>query len=422
MSAHRQILQVAFSEAIRRCQPGDDLLNRLPESPERGRLVILGAGKASAAMAELAEKFYLAYLPPERIGGLVVVPDGYAADLERIDYLQASHPLPDERSEIAARQMLSAVANLKSDDHVLMLLSGGASSLLCAPVTGITLDDKRLVTQAMFAAGASIDDINSMRKFLSAIKGGKLARSCWPASVTTLAISDVVGDSPDVIGSAPTVAADCDAEAAREIVARYDLSLPRSVVSLLTGCRAVDRRPFPRSFYEVVARPMDALTAAAAIAKRYGYEPDLIGDDIQGEASEQAKRIADLCLGVGKRKLAIISGGEVTVRFVAGHEPGYGGPNREFALALAIEIDGLSDVSALIADTDGIDGRTGKNGPIAGAMVDSTTVSRGIAAGMLPSDFLERHDSGRYFERLGDEVRTGPTCTNVNDFRMILVN
>lgn len=394
----------------------------LPEPSANGRVLILGAGKATARMAEVAEAHYRAQFPETAVSGLIAIPDGEPAALDFVDVCRAAHPLPDERSVEAASRMLALASGATARDRVVVLISGGASALLASPVDGITLTDKRRVTEALFAAGAPIDDLNTVRKFLSAVKGGRLARACWPAPVTTLAVSDVVGDDPEVIGSAPTVPSRVVADDVRRVFARYGIEPPAAVSRRLAAAPAPLDGPWPNLDYRIVARPIDALRAAAALARDRGYRIEILGDDIQGEAGVEAARMARLCTGNGERKLALLSGGEVTVTFEHGGQSGYGGPNREFALALAIDLQAARRVAALVADTDGVDGQSGRNGPVAGAMIDSATVARAAERGLDARNYLSAHDSGSFFETIGDEVVTGPTRTNVNDFRMILLD
>ena len=421
-TSQRRVLEDAFAAAVARCQADESMRGVLPDPPADGRLLILGAGKATARMAEIAETHYRERFPEAAVAGLIAVPDGEPAALDFVELRRAAHPLPDERSVDAAHRMLALAAGATADDRVVVLLSGGASALLAAPVDGITLDDKRRVTEALFAAGAPIDDLNTVRKFLSAIKGGRLAKACWPAPVTTLAISDVVGDDPAVIGSAPTVPSRILPQDVRSVLARYGIDPPEAVRRRLAAAPAPLDGPWENLDYRIVARPIDALQAAATLAQNRGYRIEILGDDIQGEAGLEAARMAQLCAGNGDRKLALLSGGEVTVTFQRGGQSGYGGPNREFALALAIGLAPVKRVAALVADTDGIDGQSGRHGPVAGAIVDGGTVARAAERGLDAQNYLSAHDSGSFFETIGDEVVTGPTRTNVNDFRMILIN
>ena len=421
-SSQRRILKDAFAAAVGRCQADASMRRYLPEPPANGRLLILGAGKATARMAEVAEAYYRTEFLHAAISGLIAIPDGEPARLDLVDVRHTAHPLPDERSVRAATHMLALAQDATADDRVVVLISGGASSLLCAPVKGITLADKRELVDAMFAAGARIDELNTIRTFLSAVKGGRLADACRPAPVTTLAVSDVVGDDPGIIGSAPTVPSDISRDDVRDLLSRYGIEPPDRVRRLLLAPQQKPARPGANLDYHIIARPIDALRSAAKLAAEHGYRTRILGDDIQGDAAEEGARMAKLCARHSDQKLALLSGGEVTVAFSNGRSAGYGGPNREFALALALNLQAAGNVSALVADTDGVDGQSGGNGPVAGALVDGATVARASERSLDALSHLLGHDSGSFFESLGDEVVTGPTRTNVNDFRMILIN
>ncbi len=420
---HKVLLRTAFTAAVSRSLPDAELREHLPPVPRKGRLVVLGAGKAAAHMGKIAENHYAALPGRHRIDGLIVTPHGMDADVRLFKHLAAAHPFPDRSSEAAARRMIEMVRGLSAEDHVLMLISGGASSLLCAPADAIGFAGKRAITQALFLAGADIDDLNTVRKFLSAIKGGKLARLAAPAAVTTLAISDVVGDDPAVIGSAPTFDSTPSLEDVRTIFARHGLVPPRDLERVAADHAAMPLAGPTR--YTLVARPIHALHAAASVAEKHGYLAVVLGDDIEGEARLQATLMTETLAAKAaefRAPIALLAGGEVTVNLSASPRIGYGGPNREFALALAICLReaGLPGVSGLVADTDGVDGCIGKQGAVAGAIVDSGTIARAREIGLDPLDALDAHDSGTFFEALGDEFVTGPTGTNVNDFRMLL--
>ncbi len=421
-TSQRRILEAAFAAAVTRCQADESMRRYLPDPPADGRLLIFGAGKATARMAEVAETYYRTEFPQAAVSGLIVIPDGEPAQLDLIDVRRAAHPLSDERSVRAATHMLALAHDATANDRVVVLISGGASALLCAPAKGVTLTDQRQLVQAMFAAGARIDELNAIRKFLSAIKGGRLASACSPAPVTTLAISDVVGDNPDIIGSGPTVPSYVSRDDVRDLLSRYAIEAPQSVRSLLTAPQEKPALAHADLNYHIIARPIDALQTAAKLAAEHGYRTRILGDDIEGNAAEEGARMATLCANHNDQKLALLSGGEVTVRFSNDQHAGYGGPNREFALALALNLQTAERVSALVADTDGVDGQSGQTGPVAGALVDGGTIARASAHRLDALNHLERHDSGSFFESLGDEVITGPTRTNVNDFRMILIN
>lgn len=414
----------AFSEAVARCQAGSALARHLPPLPDEGRLVLVAAGKGAGPMAEAAERHYADDLSGGRIGGVAVMPNGPSPSLEVLETRHASHPVPDDDSVAAAHAILAAVDGLSRHDHVVVLLSGGASALVCAPIDGVTLADKRNLTEQLLASGAGIAEINAVRTCLSDIKGGKLARACSPARVTTLAISDVAGDQPTVIGSGPTVDTAVSPQRVLEIAEQYHLELPRGIVDHAERAAQSVVGEFPPSDYKIIVRPMDALSAAAEVAESNGYEAIILGDAIEGEARSVAAEIAKECTrhDYEKRKVALLSGGEVTVTIDPGANGTYGGSNRELALALAGALPDAPRVDALIADTDGSDGQPGTAGPVAGAFVDSETVARAQAIGLDVDECLRRHLSGTFFEKLNDEFITGPTNTNVNDFRMLLIN
>lgn len=402
---------VAAVTAERRVPPA------LP-APPPGRLVVLGAGKAAAAMARVAE---------DRLGGaiargLVVTRHGHGVPCRRVEVVEAGHPLPDEAGPRAARRILECAHGLGEDDLALCLLSGGGSALLALPAPGITLEDKQQVTRALLRSGADIAEINCVRKHLSAIKGGRLARACWPARVVTLAISDVVGDDPSVIASGPTAPDPTTFEEARAILDRYGIEPPRAVRDFLAAARDETPKPgdpcFARAEYHVVARARDALDAAAARARAAGLEVVDLGDRVAGEArraaADHAHRVRELRASHVAREFVVLSGGETTVT-VRGR--GRGGRNAEFLLALAIELDGCPGVWALACDTDGIDG-TEDN---AGCLLGPDTLERARGLGLDPRAMLDDNDAYGFFAALGDLVVTGPTRTNVNDFRAVLV-
>ena len=376
---------------------------------------MIGAGKAAAAMARAVE---LAW--PHPLSGLVVTRDGHAVECDRIEVIEAAHPVPDQRGLEASQRMLAIVEGLTEADLVICLLSGGASSLLAFPAPGITLEDKQNVTRALLRSGARIDEINVVRKHLSAVKGGRLAAAAHPARVLTLAISDVPGDDPAIIGSGPTVADPSNFADARDVLARYGIGAPPAVSSRFE--EAADETPKPddprlsRSDIVIVARPCDSLEAAAALARQAGITPVLLGDALEGEARQCAILHAGAAGQIARdgRTAVILSGGETTVT-VRG--AGRGGRNAEFALALALALDGAPGIHAIACDTDGIDG-TEDN---AGALIDPTTLTRAERENLNPLQMLEENNSYEFFKELRDLVITGPTRTNVNDFRAVLV-
>ena len=356
------------------------------------------------------------------IEGIVVAPYGHGADTRRIETVEASHPVPDEAGIDAAGRILDLVQGLREGDRALALISGGGSSLLVAPAPGLTLEDKRAVNEALLRSGAAIGEMNCVRKHLSAIKGGRLAKAAWPAEVVTLAISDVPGDDPAVIASGPTVGDPGTRHDALAILERYRLDVPGPVRTWLECAKSETPKPgdaaLSRSTFTILARARDSLEAAAGQAVRSGAGVTLLGDALEGEASALGRRHAglarDLAASPLPRPHVILSGGETTVTRTGG---GTGGRNQEYLLALAVALDGGDGIHALACDTDGIDGST----PAAGAVIDPGTMERARRSGLQPAKALAAQDSGRLFHRLEDHIVTGPTCTNINDFRAILI-
>ncbi len=414
MVASREVLMRLFGRAVAEVQPERCLLSHLPPPP-RGRTVVVGAGKAAAAMARTVET---------RLGGeiegLVVTRHGYAVPTERIAVVEASHPLPDQAGQKAAARMLEMVSGLGPDDFVLCLLSGGGSALLALPAPGLRLGDKRATTDSLLRCGATISEINAVRKQLSAIKGGRLAAATAPAPILTLMISDVPGDDPAVIASGPTVAHPPSPVSAEEVLAKYAITPPAAVArQLRAGADKALGPGDPRlahARYVIVASANEALAAATEEARVAGYSPLMLGDDIEGESREVARAHAALALDHAARgcKTALLSGGETTVTLTGG---GRGGPNAEYALALCLALDGAPSIAALACDTDGIDGSEDN----AGAVVASDSLARMRRAGIDAKARLADNDAYGAFAAIGDLVITGPTHTNVNDFRAILV-
>jgi len=411
--------------AVGAAQPSFCLPPQLPEPPSRGRLVVLAAGKGAGSLTEVAERHYLARMPANRIDGIAVTRHGYGRPTQQIPVVEAGHPVPDAAGLAGAERMLALADAAGADDLVLTLLSGGASANLIAPTAGITLGDKQATTRALLRSGANIGEINCVRKHLSRIKGGRLARRAYPAQLVTLAISDVPGDDPAVIGSGPTVPDPTTLEDARAIVRKYRLDLPESVTRALADPNNESPKAgdpaFAHSTYRILARPADALAAAETRARQAGYDCVVLSDRLQGEAREVAAAHARLArdAAVAGRRVAILSGGELTVTLRGG---GRGGPNQEYALALAIHLDGAKGIAALAADTDGTDGGRGQPDDPAGAFVDDTTLARASAAGLDPAAFLADNDSTGFFNGIGDLFTPGPTFTNVTDFRAIVVD
>ncbi len=419
-----EFLESLFWSAVAAAHPDHCLAPNLPEPPARGRLVILAAGKAAGSMTEVAERHY-AELPVTRLAGLAVTRHGYGRPTTRIPVIEAGHPVPDQAGISATKRALKLADEVDGEDLVLVLLSGGASANWIAPAPGLTLEEKQATTRALLKSGAAIGEMNTVRKHLSRIKGGRLAKRAYPAKVVTLAISDVPGDDPAVIGSGPTIPDPTTLADARAIVARYGLALPEAVRRALVDPLNETPKPgdeaFARSEYRIVARPADALAAAAEQAQAAGYECVMLGGRLQGEAREVAAEHARLALSLSAegRRAAVLSGGELTVSL---RGKGQGGPNQEYALALAIHLGGAPGIAALAADTDGTDGGGGRPDDPAGAFVDPTTLKRARAAGLDPAAFLADNNSTGFFNGIGDLFRPGPTFTNVTDFRAIVVD
>src|ERR1700688_319209 len=354
----RELLESLFRTAVAAAHPSQCLPTNLPEPPPRGRLVLLAAGKAAGSMTQTAERHYPVRIADERLAGIAVTRHGYGRPTRHIPLVEAGHPVPDEAGLKGTQQALALAEAAGGDDLVLVLLSGGASANWIAPAKGITLAEKQAVTRALLRSGAAIGDMNALRKHLSRIKCCRLARLAFPAKLVTLAISDVPGDDPSVIGSGPTVPDPTTLEDARAIVARFRLDLPAAVSMALDDPGNETPKPgdkvFAGSDYRIVARPADALRAAQARATAAGYECVVLGDRLQGEAREVAAEHARLARDLSSqgRRVVILSGGELTVKL---RGEGRGGPNQEYALALAIHLDGAAGISALAADSDGTD-------------------------------------------------------------------
>lgn len=414
----RHLLRAMFDAAVDAASPASRVPAYLPPPP-KGRTIVVGAGKASAAMARAVEDHW-----PGPLTGLVVTRDGHGVPCDRIEIVEASHPVPDARGLEAARRIRALVEGLGPDDLVLALMSGGGSALLTLPAPGLTLEDKRSVNAALLRSGAPIGAINVVRKHLSAIKGGRLAAAAHPARTVTLVISDVPGDDPALIASGPTVADASTFAEARAVLRRYGIAEPAAVMGHLDRAAAETPKPgdprLARAQTMVVAAPQLSLEAATAVARRAGVTPLILGDAIEGEAREVGRVMAGIARQVGRHgqpapaPCVLLSGGETTVT-VRGR--GRGGRNVEFLLSLAVELDGSPGVFALAGDTDGVDGAA----PIAGAIVTPDTLGRAQALGIDAVAALADNDGHGFFGALGDQVITGPTRTNVNDFRAILV-
>ena len=417
-SDRKQLLRAMFDAAVAAAQPAICLPPCLP-LPPKGRTIVIGAGKASAAMARVLEAHW-----PGPLEGLVVTRYGYEVPCQRIEIVQAAHPVPDAAGQRASERILKQVRGLTADDLVIALISGGGSSLLVAPGPGLTLADKQAVNTALLRSGATISEMNCVRRHLSAIKGGRLAAACHPARLLTLLISDVPGDAPVDIASGPTVADPSTCADALAIVARYSIGLPPAVRALLESGEGESVKPgnpkLARSETRIITAPQIALEAAAKVARAAGFTPHILSDSLEGEARDIGKAHAGMARQVALRgqpftpPCVLLSGGETTVTLRGN---GRGGRNVEFLLALALALDGLPGVHAIAGDTDGVDGIE----EIAGACLSPDTLARAWAQGINPRASLDNNDGHGFFQALGDSVVTGPTLTNVNDFRAILI-
>jgi glycerate 2-kinase len=418
----RRLLREMFDAAIAAASPDKAVPPNLPPPP-KGRTVVVGAGKAAASMARAVE----AHWPNDKpLSGLVVTRYGHGVGaLKRIEVVEAAHPVPDAAGQTAARRILDLVKGLGPDDLALCLISGGGSALLSAPAPGITLSDKQALNKALLKSGANINEINCVRKHLSAIKGGRLALATAPASIVSLIISDVPGDDPSVIASGPTTPDATTLADARAVLERYGVAAPPAVQALLEDAKAETPKPgdpaFARSETRIIAAPQASLEAAAELAARAGYRPLILGDAIEGEASEVGKVMAGIARQVAVHgqpappPCALISGGETTVTVKGA---GRGGRNVEFLLAMAVALDGRPRIFAIAGDTDGVDGAD----EVAGAIIAPDSLARARALGLNARAVLADNDAHSLFRALGDQVMTGPTLTNVNDFRAVLIN
>ncbi|HKX44675.1 MAG TPA: glycerate kinase [Burkholderiaceae bacterium] len=422
----RGFLRALFDAAVAQAVPGPEAARFLPPPP-KGRTLVLGAGKAGGAMAAAVDALWPKNAP---MSGLVVtrydyVPPAYKANPGRIEVVEAAHPVPDEAGRRAAQRIAALTAGLTADDLVLCLMSGGASSLLAMPADGITLDEKQAVNKALLKSGAAIDEMNCVRKHLSKIKGGRLAAMCAPAQVVTLLISDVPGDAPEVIGSGPTVPDSTTCADALRILARYGIEIPAAARAGLESGRLETPKPgdtiFAGHAVHMIATPRQSLDAAARVARDAGIAVHVLSDEMEGESREVGKVHAALARYVARhgqpfaKPCVILSGGETTVTVKS--KGGRGGRATEFLLGCAIALQGEPNVHVLAADTDGIDGVEDN----AGALVMPSTLARAAAQGLKAQDFLDRNDAYNFFKPLGDLIVPGPTFTNVNDFRAVLV-
>ncbi len=418
----RALLRSLFDAAVAAAQPALCLPPHLPTAP-KGRTIVIGAGKASAAMAAALEAHW-----PGPLEGLVVTRYGYQQPCQRIEIVQAAHPVPDAAGLAASKRIAALVTGLSADDLVIALISGGGSSLLVAPGEGLTLADKQAVNSALLASGASISEMNCVRRHLSSLKGGRLGALCHPARLLTLLISDVPGDAPMDIASGPTVADASSCLDALAIIARYRIEVSEAVRALLESGRGETVKPadarLQQSEVRMITAPQIALEAAAAVARAAGITPYILGDSLEGEARDVAKVLAGITRQVVQKgqpfqaPCVLLSGGETTVTIRDPQGGGRGGRNVEFLLALAVALGDQAGVYALAGDTDGVDGIE----EIAGAVLTPDSLARAWAQGLNPRSFLDNNDAHSFFQKLGDSVLTGPTLTNVNDFRAIMIS
>ena len=416
----RAALRGLFDTAIAAADPRRVRAAHLPPKPTSGRCIVVGGGKSAAVMAAALEDAW----PDVPLEGTVVTRYDHAVPTRHIEVIEASHPVPDANSERGARRLLERVQGLTDQDLVIGLMSGGASALLAAAAPGLTLDDKQSINRALLASGANITEMNAVRKHLSAIKGGRLAAMAAPARVITLGISDVPGDDPAVIGSGPTVPDATTFAEARALLARYGIVPSPAVAERLR--QDADETPKPGSLphaeFRMIATPMMALRAAAAEARRLGLTPIILGDALEGEARDVGTVMAGIARSIRTHgepaapPVVLLSGGETTVTLGA-KASGRGGRNTTFLLALGLALNGTPGIWGLAGDTDGIDGMD----DVAGALLAPDSIAQAAAAGRNARDSLAAHDSHGFFDAIGAAVRIGPTLTNVNDFRAILI-
>ncbi len=419
MHLNEQLLKDMFTAAVDAALPEKNINQYIPDIP-KGTTVVIGAGKASVAMARALEDLW-----PETLNGLIVTPHGTNLICQNIDVIEASHPVPDAAGANASKRILDLVSNLTADDLVISLISGGGSALLSYPGQGISLEDKQAINQALLKSGAAIDEMNCVRKHLSGIKGGRLAHAAYPAKVVTLAISDVPGDDPSTIASGPTVVNTTTREQAQDIIKRYNITLPDNVNALLNSEHA--RTPDPTNpsmtslTTHVICKPQQSLEAAAKVASNAGYNVLILGDAIEGEAREVGKVMAGIAKQVHQYNqpvaapAVLISGGETTVTIKA--KGGRGGRNAECLLGFAEAVVDYDNISGICCDTDGIDG-TENN---AGVIWSADVYKKAKAQSLKIAPYLDANNAWEFFDKTDALITTGPTHTNVNDFRAVLI-
>ncbi len=418
MPQPKEMLNQLFRIILQAAMPEGKIAQLLPKTPPKGRTIVLGAGKAAASMAAELERVY-----PFPLEGMVITRYEHGLDTQFIEIVEASHPVPDSKGQAAAKKLFKYAQSATADDLVIFLASGGASALMSLPRDGITLDDKKFITKQLLACGAPIDEMNVVRKHLSAIKGGHLAQAAAPAKVITFAISDVVGDDLSVIGSGATVADPSTFADVKCILKKYKIQLPEAVIQFLASATEQDETPKSLTNTEshLIVTPYDAFKATEKAAQAMGLNVLFLGDSITGEARHVAAMHAGIVRQIKQydspvaKPALLLTGGETTVTIAA--EGGRGGRNTEFLLALAIELNGLDNVYAIACDTDGIDGSEDN----AGAIITPDTLIRATQQGLSAADYLAKNDAYSLFSELGDLVETGPSRTNINDFRAILI-
>lgn len=418
----RAFLRHVFDVGVASAQPAQVLADYLPPKPQ-GRCIVVGAGKASAAMAAALEAAW----PDVPMQGVVVTRDGHSVPTRHITILEAAHPVPDKRSEQAAQALLHAVQGLTPEDLVVALISGGGSALLALPVEGMTLEEKSTIGKELLHSGATISEMNTVRRHLSAIKGGRLAQAAFPARVMTYVMSDVPGDNPAVIASGPTVPSPTTAHDALRIIEKYGIDLPQSAQKFLKESiknkEDTKKNHNPENSVHMIATPIKALHAMAQYAESKGVAPLILGDALEGESRSAGILLAGVAQSVKRHQVPVkgpallLSGGETTVTIRKGDSVGKGGRNTEFLLSCAQSLHSENGIWALAGDSDGIDGTE----DAAGAIVAPSTLIRGAEAGLNSENFLKNHDSYSYFEKIDDLVLTGPTLVNVNDLRLIFI-
>ena len=421
----RRLLHTLFDAAVSAALPAKCLPRHFPEAPAGGKIIVIACGKAAAGMAKAAEQYYERRVAPAQLTGVAVIRHGFGEPLKKIRLIEAGHPVPDVASHYAAAEAMRLARSAQPNDLVLFLVSGGASALCAAAAGDVTAFEKHALTRTLLNSGADIYEIDCVRKHLSRFKGGRLAACASAATLVTLAISDTPSDEPESIGSGPTCPDPTTLAEARRTIAKYGVAVPPSIKAALADPANETPKPgdpiFANASYDLVATGRDSLMAAGELARGLGFDVVMLGDSLEGEARNVARlhaRLAQRCLADGRRAV-ILSGGELTVTV---NGKGRGGPNQEYALALAMALDGQKGIAALAGDTEGADGGTGGAHDPAGAIMDWSTLSRAGSLNLVPATFLENNDSTGFFRLTNDLLVCGPTGTNVNGFRAIIVD